>query len=100
MAKKEYLIPFDEDGNQVHYPESWRKPTFKPNYEFADALEYKTYHRGRSAAYFEFQSITTGKKFTMFMTDFNDIVPRLVKGMISGTFTFTKRGQNYGVKRV
>lgn len=98
--KKKYQIPFDENGDLINYPESFMNPVFKDNFEFGDTLEYVDYSRGRSAAYFNFVSLNTNRKYTMFMTDFNDIVHLLEKGRITGTFTFQKRGMNYGVKKI
>lgn len=98
-----YQIPFDnEDGNQLHYPETYfmgKKLVWKDNYTFEDTLIYKGYSRGRSAAYFNFRNIA-GKTFTMFLKDFDHAIKHMVNGAFSGTFTFTKRGQNYGVKLI
>ena len=96
-----YQIPFDKDGNHMHYPENWRNPVWKDNYEWEDVIEYQTYSRGRSAANIIFRSALSKKReYTVFLTDFSDMVPFMVRGVVSGTFTFVKRGQNYGVKRV
>lgn len=72
-----------------------------PNYAKKDTLVYDTYGRGRSAAYFYFKSSLTGRKVTVFMTDMNDsFIPNMVRGEVSGTFTFCKRGGNYGCVRI
>lgn len=99
MAKKtgNYEIPFDSDGNQLHYPETYWGKTFhfRPNFEFQDTLTFTTYSRGRSAAYFYFKR-TDGTTVTVFMSDFCAMVPHLIDGRITGKFTFTKKGANYG----
>ena len=103
---KNYQIPFDDQGNQQHYPSNIYRdgkiigPVFKDNEEFEDALIYDGYSRGRSAAYFNFERKSTGTNVTVFLTDFEDMIPIMVNGGITGRFTYTKRGQNYGVKLV
>jgi len=96
-AKKgDYEIPFDRDGNQLHYPESWKIGLhWRKNEPFTDTLTYDTYSRGRSAAYFNFKR-SDGTELVMFMTDFEKVVPLMINGKVTGTFQFIKRGQNYG----
>jgi hypothetical protein len=36
----------------------------------------------------------------MFVTDFDSIVKELVDGKITGKFTFSKRGANYGCMKI
>ena len=68
------------------------------NYQFEDTLEYNGYSRGRSAAYLNFVSKVTGRKYTMFLTDFDTYaVNKMEKGIIQGWFTFSKRGKNFGL---
>jgi len=103
MPKKgDYQIPFDEDGNQMHYADTsiWKAKEWRDNCKFEDCLEYMTYCRGRSATYFEFQGVDMDRKYTMFLKEFDAIVKKLDNGMLSGTWTFIKRGTNYGVKLV
>jgi hypothetical protein len=69
------------------------------NYEFEDTLTYDGYSRGRSAAYFSFLR-SDGRKVTVFLTDFESIVNHMVKGKITGKFTFCKRGMNFGCKLI
>lgn len=104
-------VPFDHKGNQQHYPEvgwagSYADGTGKtvpvawaPNHIFEDTLTYKEYRRGRSAAYFVFTR-TGGQQVTMFLKDFEQCLAHMVNGKITGKFTFCKRGQNYGCKRI
>jgi hypothetical protein len=67
------------------------------NYVFEDTLKYDTYSRGRSAGYFHFVSISNGRQYTVFMTDFGKIVENMVRGVVKGKFTFCKRGANFGM---
>lgn len=116
MAAKKglYQIPFHpKQGGVLHYAGDfyhWTKdaegkdirlgPEWKMNYEFDAELEYVTYYRGRSAAYFHFRDTSTGAEHSMFMTDFEETIPHMVRGRIRGTWTFIKRGQNYGIRMV
>ncbi len=101
MVKKDYKIPFDDKGNQLHYEwYSYQNGEWRDNEEFNDTLVYKGYARGRSAAYFLFHRASTQTEVVVFMTDFEKMIPLLTYGFLSGTFTYTKRGQNYGVKLV
>jgi len=119
MAKKvgKYQSPFDDEGNQLHYPEfKWvQDPDFKPpegqiwwprgrsvvqgmrdNFEFDDVLVYQDFRRGRSAAYFEFKRKSTDTDVTVFLKELHDMIPFMVRGEVTGRFTFIKRGENYG----
>ena len=109
----EYQIPFDPEGNQLHFPDSWKAITWQDNFEFQGPIKVTEMRRGRSAAYFVVEmspfvspdplAIQGWAKGTMFMTDFLEAVLRNganVGGLIPGLFTFVKRGQNYGVKLV
>lgn len=109
MAKVgDYLIPFNTNGDQVHYPEdtfvhdgtAYRRVTceMRPNEVFDDVLVFGSYNRGRSAAYFSLLRESNGKGVTMFLTDLNEAFNHFVCGRLKGKFQFVKRGQNYGVK--
>ncbi|TCU34113.1 hypothetical protein [Rhizobium azibense] len=94
MAKKgDYQIPFSSKGDQLHYPD-WGH-VMLDNFEFEDTLKFSTMARGRSAAYFYFKR-SNGAKVVVFMKDLCEMMPHINKGKITGKFTFTKRGQNYG----
>jgi hypothetical protein len=98
MAKVgNYEIPFDPKGNQVHYFERYYQHEYHPNFEFDDTLTFLHFNRGRSAAYAAFQR-SNGTQVTVFLTDLEPMLPRMAGGHISGRFTFTKRGQNYGCR--
>lgn len=97
MAKKvgTYEIPFDDEGNQKHYPDSWRGLQWLANEPFQDTLTYRTFSRGRSAAYFNFTR-SNGKTVTVFLKELDEMMPHMIGGKVSGTFQFVKRGENYG----
>ena len=71
--------------------------TYIPNDPFEDELTYKGYYRGRSAAGMIFEN-KAGQKFTVFLTDFEPMVPIMEKGVVKSTFIYCKRGRNYGLK--
>jgi hypothetical protein len=94
---KDYDIPFDKTGNQLHYPQyevEWRC-----NCVFGDMLEITGIQRGQSAAYFHLQSKSTGKKYTMFIRDMLDLIQKTIidHGIVNARWTFCKRGLNYGI---
>lgn len=97
MVKKvgDYKVPFDADGNQLDY-HYYSTHSLVDNFVFEDTLTYKDFQRGRSSAQFSFTR-SNGKSVIVFMKDMDIFIPRIVNGQITGTFTFVKRGQNYGV---
>lgn len=112
MSKEPLMVPFDENGNQMHYPYCGAlPPEWRVNTEFRETLRITDFSRGRSAAYFHAEG-QSGVKYTIFLTDLFAMLPKLNYGMdyalvtdedqstIDGFFTFVKRGQNYGVKHV
>lgn len=75
---------------------------WKPNFEFKDTLKYNGYSRGCSSAKIHFFGEITGKHYEMFLSDFDDLMDEFGfnKNVVSGIFTFVKRGANYGIKIV
>lgn len=75
---------------------------WKENYEFEDSLKLTSMSRGRSAANFNLKSETDGRNYNLFMTDTVDIIQNceIKNGVITGNWTFVKRGANYGIKPV
>lgn len=101
MAEHKILrVPFDTKGNQEHYPNKWGSHgEYRDNYEFFTTLTFSHFSRGKSAAYANF-ICTSGMKCTMFLRDLEEIMPFLENGSVTGSFTFVKRGQNFGVKLI
>ena len=125
MSKKNLCIPFDPEGNLLgysyygiasndeikcmnegkfeYYSErngvSTLREVFKPNFKFSDELIFNRFSRGCSSVKAHFTSSNTNKKYEMFITDFQDVIlaDKFNDHKISGTFTFIKRGLNYGI---
>ena len=105
MKKPDYKIPFNtQTGRMEPYADKWKVEQglikFEYNYTFFATMVYVGYYRGRSAAGLQFRDTKTNKHYEMFMTDFDKIVKLMDKGLLTGYFTFCKRGQNYGIKYV
>lgn len=69
------------------------------NKVFHDVLTYDRVERGRSACTFFFKGEDQAE-YPMFITDMDDILKTkdISSGQVSGTWTFAKRGANYGIK--
>lgn len=74
------------------------KELWKPNEEIELTLRYKGYGRGRSAVTFYWID-QNGYSYPMFIKDFDELVKlNIGTSEIHGTFTYIKRGANYGIK--
>lgn len=75
-------------------------PIWKPNEVFEANLAIESISRGRSAAHFDVKNMQTGAKYTMFLTDFLNLLKKhtLDRGETPRLkWQFTKRGANFGV---
>ena len=106
-------MPTDKDGNWQHFPMS----TFErvgdqyvrhPNHwvivqePFYAVLEIDRMNTGRSAKYATVRNVETGVTYPMFVSDLLDVIryAEVSEGQMRGTWTGSKRGQNYGIKIV
>lgn len=101
IKKPTYQIPFDKEGNMLDY-EHWYTEYMEDPQTFKDTLEYDCCWRGRSAATFIWKSITTGKKYPMFMHCMDQLLKskQIAGNRVTGTFTMIKRGANYSIMLV
>lgn len=101
MAKGDYKIPFDTEGNQMHYPYGVYPELgrWEDNRIFEDTLKFEYFSRGCSAAYANLVSLIDGKKYTMFLVDLETCFLDFKHGKAEGKWTFCKRGQNFGIRR-
>ena len=84
------LLDYDNHSGNVEYIE---------NKVFEDTLTFEGYSRGRSSAVFNFTD-SNGDTYQMFMTDIDDLLREkdIINRQVKGTWTFCKRGRNYGIK--
>ena len=113
MAKvqkiKDFEVSFDQDGNlmrdsiDVSYIASYngfnQKNSISP-----DTLEYIGYLTARKGgnSYIQFQSLNSGRKYHMFISDFNDIVleKRFINNLVAGDFYFCRKGHSQGIRLI
>ena len=93
-------IPFGPDGNHMD-SRFGAKATWVPNFEFEAIMTFQYVTRGRSSVQFVFLD-AEGKRYYMFAKDMSNLIlaTTLVNGVVSGRWTFCKRGSNYGVQFV
>jgi hypothetical protein len=103
-TKSCYQIPFNSKGNMVKYSGGYDIVEWKDNFKFYAHIIFSCFERGRSAAHAIFEGpqdgVPEGKIYQVFLTDLATMIPYMNQGIVEGTFTFCKRGQNYGVKLV
>jgi hypothetical protein len=68
--------------------------------DFDATLIFCGFERGRSAAHAIWRD-PPGRTFPMFLCDLETLIYEGIRegGSVSGRWTFTKRGANYGIKR-
>ncbi|WP_238009469.1 hypothetical protein KZZ52_26640 [Dactylosporangium sp. AC04546] len=91
-------VPYDGDGNLLHYVDPWATPTMRPNEPFKAALQVEMMESGRSAKYLIWRD-GDGRRFPMFIIDLVDMLQRaeVLQGAVEATWIVRKRGQNYGI---
>ena len=105
--KKELEIPYYKGKPQ--YWQHDRNDELRPNTPFTKTLKFLTYSRGNSSAKLIFVKLKDYDKFEkdhfyngiiyeVFLTDIEDIINKMVNGVITDEFVFVKRGQNFGIK--
>ncbi len=97
----QFQVHFDKDGNMLHYHSRFHKPAHEEaNAVFYDKLKYNGYSRFSSTVHILFVSDKSGRKFSMFISDFNDIMrANLFNGQfVQGNWCYTKKGQVQGVR--
>lgn len=101
VAKKagQYPIPFDKNGDMLRYEKY--DAVMVDNSVFAGQLTLGDSARGMSAAYFTANLWRAGigtRRVFVFISDIPEMFNASQQGLVEGYFTFTKRGQNYGIK--
>ena len=102
MSKSPLKIAFDDKGNLVDQVTSWMmNPAsnyvlkFEDAKNFQDELLYEKivdYSRGAARVYF--RSVSSGRRYSMFATDFHDVIKAkaFVDNKVLGEFKMVKRG--------
>ena len=78
----------------------------RENYVFEADLYIAGYERGRSSAVLilvPYEDKDKGWReqkirYQVFMSDTEDIIKKMLKGRIKGSFTWVKKGANYGIQ--
>lgn len=108
-SKRGELIGYDGDVGASWSP-NYAAPVFKTLDEarFTGTLRYVGYSRGRSSALIIFtDGVVLGetyrgdpdlRRYQIFMSDADDVIPLLVKGEITGSFVPRKSGKNMAWK--
>lgn len=107
MSKKALIIWFDDKGRLLNDAGSFvdmtgRTTNWKATYtheeakdfdDLMDFLQISDYYRGHARV--SLKSVVTGRTYTMFASDFNDVIveKRFTNNQIKGTFRFMKKGQ-------
>jgi hypothetical protein len=115
MAGKTIQVPFflneqlnypDKLNRFKRLPEDWSITQYrsqdiewKPNQEFTATMKYVGYSRGKSSVSMHMED-EAGTTYSMFISDFEVIIPLMALGVIRAKWTFCKKGQNYGLKLV
>lgn len=103
MARGNYRIPFNPNGSLMHFPGyngGGANIEWRDNYEFEATLRLDGMRRGRSAKYIEWKDNKGDAIYPMFIADLLDLMKHgsISGGVAVGRWTFTKRGQNYGIR--
>lgn len=85
----------------VSYDRDYDVVDRKDPYTFSDTLTIMGYLRGRSSVQICLVG-SKGEEYSMFISDFMDMVlsTDIQRARITGTWTFTKKGANYGLKKI
>lgn len=82
------------------YGEGSEAPVLLDNHEFKAELRFVGFQRGRSAAHARYVKVDDESwEATMFLTDLKSVIEDGFAPLyLSGTFCYTKRGSNYGIR--
>ena len=114
--KKTWTVPIIK-GTNIMWTEIWNSYDVEldecapEEYKFDATIKFigirKGYGSGAKVFVKDTERTYTNKKgeikhveYGVFLTDSYDIIMKMNKGIISGTFTVCKRGQDYGIKLI
>jgi len=112
--KKDYQIPFDDQGNLLSYPERScvrdletgktrvSDVYLRDNYVFKATMTYHDFDNGYRSAHRIIWMDEEGHTYPMFISRFGEALQ--IQGMygnqMMGWWTFVKQGQNYSIRAV
>ena len=90
---KDMLIPFDKDGNMCHGP--WGAVEFRGYSTFKGRFTFDRIHKYSSNV----ASFKDGmdRIFYMKQSEFERIIPFMVRGVLEGEFGFSKQGKYHSL---
>ena len=109
MAKKVLKFPVlkaDQGswkkGSLIDYGVTAENVEWVDQRQWTETLKLEGSNRGRSSVQFIWVSVTTGKRYPMFLTDLTDLLFLSVisDACVTETWEFCKRGCNYGIRKV
>lgn len=107
MSKKQLIIWFDNNGDMLSQAGTAANMARYGNHKSEEAkdfdanMEYisiQSYYRKESRAIFK--EVSTGRKYSMFLDDFDRAIKakRFIDNRIEGTFQFLKKGTGQAIK--
>ena len=92
-------VPGSYDLRRSDY---YDKLIWEPNHIFSDLLKYENCYSTNGSAHFIFKSQKNNRRYSMFLSDFNDVMKAgLINGIIlQGEFTFCKKGGSQGIRMI
>lgn len=99
---KPLTVWFDDAGNLLLRADKWRINQAKSEtaQDFTDLLVYDSIWDGGNSAGRVMLVATSGRKYSMFLDDFDKVIKanKFINNQIEGTFRFVKRGQAQAIK--
>lgn len=107
----QFKVLFHNNGDLCSDNSNWmaHHPNFAVDYKsednapFTDTLEYQGYYGAAGGnSHIQFKSVKTGRKTTMFMSDFDDVIKadRFINKQIVGLFCYCKKNTKQGIRLI
>jgi len=88
-------VPFSGDVMEGYEP-GWNEGFWTPFTEFTARMKFQHFSRGRSSVKLVLED-ENGITYEMFAVDGQRFIQEATLGALEGTWTFAKRGANYGL---
>ena len=102
-----FEVAFTSNGDLCSHSHPYMKSlngyVWETNKVFTDTLDYDSFFACTSGnSRIVFKSLTTGRKYGMFMTDFDEVLKArlFVNNKIIGNFCFCKKGSAQGIRLI